>query len=306
MRTFGGTLLLLLAATFAAHAVPIVNRLPNDLPAVPPRISSTLAAPAAPDPLGTLVSDLASLSPSAPAAMLPWTDLPEESSAGGETLAQVLRSIIIVHHEGDAADPVPAGAASPVFADNREDGLGWRQTILDSTSAGTTLRSLIDVHAEGGNPAGFSVLGIGNFRLELSPGYAPAGAPLITTDDRNELSHPVSFHVPGQLLGDVKPERMVTLLDQAFDFLASPLGVLVETTAALILTFWTIVRSIAVIRDLRPPIMRTLPGSDRPRRRRLRRRRRLQHQHQHQHLHQHRIGHRRRRRRRRRMVPTVT
>jgi len=277
-RIWVAACLLWVGFAIVAEATPIADS--SAVPSVMPSMPSTLAPPPpqAFDDIVPLTDDLVALSPSAAApsgAGLFPMDLPEESPRSGDTLAQVLRSIAIVHREPDRRASAETEQRVRAIAEEEDgDWLGWRETILNSTFAGAALQSLVDVHAEGGNPAGFSVLGIGNFRLEISQG---------PTEDARELSpsptrqvgaaSDSSAEVQNWDIEGRKPMRIGLLIAIVLNFLATPLGILLETTIALILTFWMAVRSIAVIREARSPVAQIAPGPGRSKRRTSRRRR---------------------------------
>lgn len=247
--------------------------------------------------LDALGSSMAELAPGAPAAwdMTPWHLPAAADAASGETLAEVLRSLTIEHSDPFGRQPRAAPERSYIAArpvpENDDGGqwLGWRETILESSSAGSMLRSMVDVRASGDSAAGFSVFGLGNFALETTSG----GGGLVLTDLDHSMTLPISAAplvryendtvAPPVTTGPGAGYAIFRFFRSLANFTSSPLGIVLEVLAALLWGCAVVFRTIAVFRGTGPGRARvTLRRSHtghkvrhrRRRRHRLRRRRR--------------------------------
>jgi hypothetical protein len=204
----------------------------------------------------------------------------------GETLDQVLRSLAIVHEVGANSTArtgaSPSGSASADYG--ADDRLGFGEMILSSTFAGTALRSVLEAHADGDAPAGFSVFGFGNFILEADSGSLELadvsnGWSVALTGERGASDSPAA---PRETApdSDVKRATLVWwLVLHVENFLVSPLGIVIETIGVLVLIFWIIIQGVAVARLSRAHVARRASRSRGPKAAAARRTRRRTRRH---------------------------
>jgi hypothetical protein len=181
----------------------------------------------------------------------------------------------------------PAAASAD---DNDDDWVSLREAILDSTFAGAMVRSVVDVHTGGEGTGSFSIFGLGNFALEATSG----GGAVELSEISNGWSVTLTPHRGGDYvdlskeeLSDLGPKRAPALrwlITVVVGYLTSPLGIVLETLAALLALFWLVIRGVALMREnqfssarLVPNLDGTEPASTRKRRRRRRSRRHRRH-----------------------------
>ena len=189
-------------------------------------------------------------------APLGWTGEVSVKPSSGETLREVLQSIITWH----SADATPA-ARRPVTAANGGDedeiGVDLRKLILDSQVGGAMLRGVVDIESADKKGTTFSVLGFGNFALDFAPDLHSAIV--------SELSSGMAFRMSlgADRLGyDVYsdaalnpnpngPHENVNLLrviwNWILDFVDSPVGALLSMAAAITVLLWVCVKSVVFL-----------------------------------------------------------
>jgi len=203
-----------------------------------------------------------------PSSLLEAVELDSSIQQRGETLDQVLRSVAVVRQAGaNSTARVDPRRSNSADADNSDDNwLGMREMVLNSTFAGAALRSVLEAHADGDAPAGFSVFGFGSFVLEATVGGssleltdASNGWSVVLAGERGASGHGDSARetVPGS---DVKKVAVVRwLLTLVENFVTSPLGIVLEAIAVLVLTFWMVIQGIAMARQSQPSTARLAP-----------------------------------------------
>lgn len=261
---FAVTLLVALVMAPQSIASPI-SLLDSDVPA-PPHIKSSdfpTTDQSMVRSIGALPSDTgggASKPLGASAAQTGLLSPPASGAAPSSgSLREVLRTIVTLH-QADRKPP-SLGPAAPASGDRDADdsGIDLRKLILDSEVAGTMLRSIVDIKSSDGRGATFSILGLGNFALDVAPDVHAAIV--------SELSSGMGFHM--SLLGDGRgydgypqatvngnglpdmPHTHINLVRAAWawflDFLNSPFGALVSMTAAIALFVWVCAKSVVFL-----------------------------------------------------------
>jgi len=234
------------------------------------------------------------------------TSFHDDQSIQSGTLAQTLRSIISeypVNAPQSAPSRSDAGgyhSASSSPGDDAAEPAGFVDMVLGSETAGTLLRSVVDVTSRDGRYTTFSVFGLGNFELdtvsgshalvisELSNGWSEMLSPGRSVPDY------VGYNV-NALIGHDENARVAPggitfvrhALAAAWDFLTGPLGIVIEMIAMVIFAICVAVRTLAMLQRRAPAPRRrrtrnlrrksstvTPPLHGKPRHRHRRRRRR--------------------------------
>jgi|SRR5579872_1145557 len=167
-----------------------------------------------------------------------------------ETLKQALRSIVSSH----ISDPRPSVAHPENSNDNASVGL--LELTLDSTTAGSILRSVTDVTSKDGGNTTFSILGAGEFSIEVMPNRSSLVISELSTGWSSSYQPPSAARQVGSVPNsepkrDVDPGRgnaIQIVLAYVTDFLYSPAGVLLMMFTAIILIMRVVVRVMAAVR----------------------------------------------------------
>jgi hypothetical protein len=171
----------------------------------------------------------------------------------GETLARVARSIITVRRLPAAQSgwhPEQPQASGRRAAGDDDDGPGISQALLDSQVLGSMLEAAVAVTDIDHDARIFSVLGIGDFELDVTP-----GDPGITLSER---SSDIATTIPYASFGitplseTTKPEVKITLVELAWrlllEFLSTPVGFLLSIVGSVYLVVWGIIKVAGLIR----------------------------------------------------------
>lgn len=231
-------------------------------PAAPP--SESISRASDPAPVGNELS-AAGAPQSAAAPSNPSAVARPDQLARATTLREVLHSIVTLH----SSDPKPAvgrkpgqGRFSPNFAEDiSEDdpGIDLRKLILDSEVAGAMLRAIVDIKSADSHGATFSILGLGNFALDVAPDLHAAIVSELSSGMAFRMSlngegfgydgYPRATVNGGALAG--MPHEHVNLIRVAWqwflDFLYSPVGALLSMSAAITLLLWICVKSVVFL-----------------------------------------------------------
>lgn len=182
------------------------------------------------------------------------------------TLGNVLQSII-TWHRSDETPPASRPAAGRDRPSGKQDrapsedelGVDLRRLILDSEISGTMLRSIVDIKSADSHGSTFSILGLGNFAVDVAPDLHEAIV--------SELSSGMAFRMSlsGERLGyDRYPEAALSggalagmpheninlvrvVWKWALDMLYSPIGALLSMSAAITLILWICVKSVVFL-----------------------------------------------------------
>ena len=196
-----------------------------------------------------------------PAPALATTSTALAEPIRGETLRQVLRSIATTHRfQQQQPRGLPQGARRERSAPSDEtsddtETRGLAQLLLDSEIVGAMARSLVEIRTADGDGAIFSVLGLGDFVLDVTPSVHAA---VLT-----ELSSGLSVGTP--LGGDYSfysnygfggadsrmPREKVNVLrlmwDWVVDVVFSPVGVLASMVSGIVLFLWLSMKSVSLL-----------------------------------------------------------
>jgi hypothetical protein len=230
-------------------------------PAVPPSASVSRASDPAP------VRNESSAAGAPPSTAAPSNATPAarpDQLAQATTLREVLHSIVTLHADGKpiAARKPGQGRFSPNFAEDiSEDdpGIDLRKLILDSEVAGAMLRAIVDIKSADSHGATFSILGLGNFALDVAPDLHAAIVSELSSGMAFRMSlngegigydgYPRATVNSGALAG--VPHEHVNLIRVAWqwflDFLYSPVGALLSMSAAITLLLWICVKSVVFL-----------------------------------------------------------
>ena len=194
----------------------------------------------------------------------------------GETLEQVLRSLTnIAPTTSDRNVPSSELLGSldrgvGASADNDNDWADLRDAVLSSTIAGGLVRLVVEAHSVGESTYGFSVFGLGNFALEAASGGGAV--------ELSEISSGWSIVLPGhrsdednadvsggsgsdvELSTSAMLPRLIMLV---LGYLTSPLAIVLEALAALLVLFWLVVRGAALLRESEFSSARLVASPDR-------------------------------------------
>ena len=191
-----------------------------------------------------------------------WAQLGSQSEsasddqASGNSLKDVLRSIITWHNDGGSQSQTGERRSG----DSDPDGpMNLRDLILNSDISGTILRAVVNVPPAEGDGSTFSVFGFGKFALDFTPSLHSA---LVS-----ELSSGTSFGVSlnGDWLtntnylvaasnaynGPSEPREKVNLVRLIWhwilDFVYSPIGALLSMSAIISMLVWVCVKSVVFL-----------------------------------------------------------
>lgn len=177
-----------------------------------------------------------------------------------ETLEQMLRSVVTVE-QGD--QPLARSRFSGTGGDARGDGgsIGLSGIILDSETPAILLREVIDIKSTDGRVTVFSVLGLGDFVLEVAPGDHAWTISELSTDwsmssfsgsvtvASSESAESSNLDAAGRDAGAV-PHRTIgvlQLLRWAREFLISPTGFLSTLLGTLFALLWVAARTLVAL-----------------------------------------------------------
>lgn len=130
--------------------------------------------------------------------------------------------------------------------------LGLAELLLDSEVVGGMVRSLVDIKTADGDATIFSVLGLGEFVLDVTPGVHTA----VLTDLSSGLSigtplgggYSVYSNYGTSAVDNRMPREKINVFrlvwDWVVDLVFSPGGVLASMVAGIILFLWLCVKSI--------------------------------------------------------------
>jgi hypothetical protein len=196
-----------------------------------------------------------------PASSLATTSTALAEPIRGETLRQVLRSIATTHRfQQQQPRGLPQGARRDRSAPSDEasddtEKRGLAELLLDSEIVGAMARSLVEIRTADGDGAIFSVLGLGDFVLDVTPSVHAAAL--------TELSSGLSVGTP--LAGDYSfysnygfggadsrmPREKVNVLrlmwDWVVDVVFSPVGVLASMVTGIVLFLWLSMKSVSLL-----------------------------------------------------------
>jgi len=179
-----------------------------------------------------------------------------DDQASGNSLKDVLRSIITWHNDGR----IQPQTAEPRSGDSDADGpINLRDLVLNSGIGATVLRAVVDAPPAEGDGSTFSVFGFGKFTLDLTPSLHSAVV--------SELSSGTSFGVSlnGDWLtntnylvaasnaynGPNEPREKVNLVRLIWhwilDFVYSPIGALLSMSAIISMLVWVCVKSVVFL-----------------------------------------------------------
>jgi len=232
-----------LARQPGAPEILIVQQSETPLPVSPTEVAPSLAS------LAPRRSSLAPFS----AAPIGTSD---HIASNAETLRQVMRAIATIH----PSDNQPAQTRVPSSIDPYlYEGLSASQAadyvselILDSEIAGAVLRAVTDIKSTDGQFTVFSVLGMGAFVLDVSPG----GHSLTISELSNGWSATLSgkggasymeYAVSGVGEGGAsveKPNNFRLALNWLREIFLNPLALLLELIVGLLLMLWIAARSV--------------------------------------------------------------
>ena len=166
----------------------------------------------------------------------------------GATLDQALRSIVTKKagtKPNSAATAISSATDDMDSADDEDVVLG--DGVLDSRALAEALQAIVQPVVMVDGSQGFSILGQGQFELQLSND--------LTTVSFSELSTGVSITVPtGQPQHDQeappqgKEEHKITLVAYALNFIRTPTGTLAMITAGVLVLVWAMTRLAVAIR----------------------------------------------------------
>jgi hypothetical protein len=185
---------------------------------------------------------------------LPYMD------ARGETLGQALRLIATV----DRADPVRARRLAAARGDDDDaDWIGLSGMVLDSETSAALLRKVIDIKSTDGNVTVFSVLGLGDFMLEVTPGDHGWTIAELSTGWSLPMSSGSDGMIRGADAGNAvsysgdedrnaeagshKSVGLFRLLRWLREFVSSPLGLLGGLMISLFALLWGAARTVVAL-----------------------------------------------------------
>jgi len=218
--------------------------------------------------LGTELQPAGGLARTGPMMAPSSLDLEMETdgvSHRGETLEQVLRSLTIITPATPTASDrnVPnselvgslyreAGAS----AGNDDDWVDLREAVLNSAFAGGLARLVVEAHSGGESTGSFSVFGLGNFTLEATSGGGAAelseissGWSVVLPGHRSDENNADVSGGSGSDLEVPKSAMFPRLIMLVLGYLTSPLGIVLEALAALLVLFWLVVRGASLLRE---------------------------------------------------------
>jgi hypothetical protein len=197
--------------------------------------------------------------------------LADDLPAGGETLRETLRSLATMHRADVARldqlsspDRVEAGRSRAPWS--RHDGneeatsAGLSEAILDSDVAADAVKALVEVKSTDALSTTFSVLGLGDFVLEATPGghvvtltelstglsaTLPVGGSGSNGSDASSQSRRDGEDADGSVRANVNHIRMI--VKWIVEFLESPLGFLLTMLVCIMSLLWVMTRTFAVL-----------------------------------------------------------
>ena len=188
--------------------------------------------------------------------MLQW---PASGSGQEETLGQMLRTIVTI----DRDYSLSAGR----HGDTRGPGsLGLAQVVLDSDAPAALLRQVIDIKSTDGRVTVFSILGLGDFVLELTPGEhswtiselstgLSMGAPSSSSDagpvSRDTPSYDETAASDNDSAGTVGPPQhglgLFQIIKWVREFITSSFGMLCILMVSLFALLWVAAKTMMAL-----------------------------------------------------------
>jgi hypothetical protein len=202
---------------------------------------------------------------SSPGALLPSRAAPApDTSAVAGSLREVLHSIVTLHESDRNSAPQQSDRHRPLSPvqdiDQDELNVDLRKLVLDSEVAGSLLRSIVEIKSTDAHGATFSILGLGNFALDVAPDLHDAIVSelssgmvfrvSLTGEGRSYEGLYPQATISGDSVGRVPHERMnlVRMVWQwILDFLNSVVGALVSMAVAIALFLWIGVKSVGFL-----------------------------------------------------------
>jgi hypothetical protein len=198
--------------------------------------------------------------------------LAENSRSGGETLRQTLRALATMHHADlrsldqsqPEADRYRSGRSqAPRSRDEGNDeagSAGFSATVIDGDVAANAVRALVEIKSTDALSTTFSVLGLGDFVLEATPGSntvtltelssgfsasLPVNSSGINGSYGTNQNARESEEASGSVRANVNHFRVV--LKWIVEFLESPLGILLTMLVSVMSLLWVMVRTFALL-----------------------------------------------------------